>query len=108
MNRTKQELYCHNCDNHVQFYIDEDRDGAHVLNCPECDHEHCRIIENGKITDARWDSRNGGWRGTLSGQLYTQTYSATAISTSAGSTSTITSYTASGTTSASGTGGYYY
>lgn len=55
----RQEIHCHNCDKWVQFEIDLDLDGNHVLNCPNCDHEHCRVVRKGVITDIRWDSRNG-------------------------------------------------
>jgi DNA-directed RNA polymerase subunit RPC12/RpoP len=54
----KQELYCHNCGNYVQFDIDIELNGNHVLNCPNCGHEHCRVVKDGVITDDRWDSRN--------------------------------------------------
>ena len=54
----RQELYCHDCDKYVQFDIDLSLNGNHVLNCPNCDHEHCRVVKNGKITDIRWDQRN--------------------------------------------------
>lgn len=56
----KQELYCHGCGNYVRFEVDLEWHGRFVLNCPKCDHEHCRIINKGVITDERWDSRNGG------------------------------------------------
>lgn len=54
-----QELYCHACDRHVQFNLDMDLDGNHVLECPNCGHEHCRVVKEGKITDDRWAQRNG-------------------------------------------------
>jgi hypothetical protein len=54
----KQELYCHGCQNYVQFELDISISGNHVLDCPKCGHEHCRVVENGKITGDRWDSRN--------------------------------------------------
>lgn len=57
--RRRQELYCHACDHHVQFVCDLSLDGNHVLNCPNCGHEHCRVVKDGVITDIRWDSRNG-------------------------------------------------
>ena len=56
--KRRQELHCHVCGQYVQFTIDESLDGNHVLTCP-CGHEHCRVVRNGKITDIRWDSRNG-------------------------------------------------
>lgn len=35
-----QELYCHNCNGYVQFSLDTELDGAYILNCPNCGHEH--------------------------------------------------------------------
>lgn len=57
--RQRQELWCHACEHYVQFVLDHSRDGNHVLECPNCKHEHCRVIKNGHITDIRWDQRNG-------------------------------------------------
>ena len=59
MNEERQEIHCHNCDRYVQFDIDLGLDGNHVLECPNCGHEHCRVVKNGVITGDRWDSRNG-------------------------------------------------
>lgn len=55
----RQEIHCHGCNKYVQFDIDVSLNGNHVLNCPVCDHEHCRVVKDGIITDIRWDSRNG-------------------------------------------------
>lgn len=57
--KRRNELHCHNCDKYVQFIIDQGLDGNHVIPCPNCGHEHCRVVKNGLITDDRWDSRNG-------------------------------------------------
>jgi len=57
--RRRQELHCHACDHYVQFSMDLAKDGNHVLECPNCGHEHCRVVKDGKITDIRWDQRNG-------------------------------------------------
>lgn len=54
----KQELYCHECGKYVQFELDMSLNGNHVLNCPNCGHEHCRVVKDGVISDDRWDSRN--------------------------------------------------
>lgn len=59
LNIQRQELHCHNCNNYVQFNMDMEMDGNHVLKCPKCGHEHCRVVKNGVITDDRWDQRNG-------------------------------------------------
>ena len=55
----RQELHCHACDRYVQFNMDLSLNGNHVLKCPNCGHEHCRVVTDGKITADRWDSRNG-------------------------------------------------
>lgn len=56
--KEKQEIHCHECDKYVQFEIDLSLNGNHILKCPNCGHEHCRVVKNGVITDDRWDSRN--------------------------------------------------
>lgn len=55
----RQELHCHGCNRYVQFSLDVSLNGNHVLECPNCGHEHCRVVKDGKITDIRWASRNG-------------------------------------------------
>lgn len=55
----RQELWCHGCDNYVQFDCDVALNGNHVLECPRCGHEHCRVVRDGRITDIRWGQRNG-------------------------------------------------
>ena len=77
----RQELWCHACDNHVQFDLDVNKNGKHVLECPKCKHEHCRIVINGKITDERWAQRNGVNLNTI------PTYSVTAATTTYSSNS---------------------
>jgi len=57
--KRKQELHCHECGRYVQFELDLELNGRHVLKCPNCNHEHCRVVKDGEITDARWDQRNG-------------------------------------------------
>lgn len=56
--KEKQELHCHNCDRYVQFEIDMALNGNRVIICPNCQHEHCRVVKDGIITDQRWDTRN--------------------------------------------------
>ena len=78
----RQELYCHNCGNYVQFDIDMELEGNHVLTCPVCGHEHCRVVKGGNITEDRWDSRN-------------QTYYVNPLNVSFTSTSTYVTYLSS-------------
>ncbi len=92
MSVERQELHCHNCDQYVQFDLDTSIDGNHVLNCPNCEHEHCRVVKNGKITDIRWDQRNGPAIYISSG-----TITCTGTSTYTAYISTSTTVTSSGT-----------
>jgi hypothetical protein len=55
----RQELNCHDCGKYIQFDIDLEIDGNHVLECPICKHQHCRTVIKGKVTNTRWDARNG-------------------------------------------------
>lgn len=85
----RQELWCHDCEHYVQFTVDLSLNGNHVLNCPNCGHEHCRVVENGRITDIRWDSRNGRNQRVYYVSASTATFS---------STSTYTTYSSSSAT----------
>lgn len=50
---------CHACGLTMRFELDPGLNGNHVIKCPNCGHEHCRVIKNGEVTGDRWDSRNG-------------------------------------------------
>lgn len=78
-----QEIHCHECNNYVRFILDLLTDGNHVLNCPICKHEHCRVVKDGRITDVRWDSRNGP---TIQVTNYVGTSSTGGFATYSGST----------------------
>lgn len=81
----RQELHCHACDRYVQFDVDIELNGNHVLNCPNCGHEHCRVVRDGKITGDRWGQRNGP---TLMVLTATATSSATSTYTTYSSVTT--------------------
>lgn len=53
----RTDMHCHQCGRGFIAEIDFDTDGNHVVECPHCGHEHCRVIEAGVITSERWDSR---------------------------------------------------
>ena len=89
----RQEIYCHECDRYVQFNIDTSLNGNHVLRCPNCGHEHCRVVTDGVITDGRWDRRNNNWG-------CGQTYSVSTFSIST-STTSVSSWLSSGIMTAS-------
>lgn len=52
-------MYCHECDRNFVTRFDLRLDGNHVVNCPHCGHEHCRVVTAGQVTGERWDSRYG-------------------------------------------------
>lgn len=56
---TRTDMDCHNCDKVFVAILDFSINGKHVVECPHCGHEHCRVIKNGKITGERWSDRNG-------------------------------------------------
>lgn len=50
---------CTECGKGIVALLDHSVTGNHVVECPHCGHEHCRVIEGGKITEDRWSSRHG-------------------------------------------------
>lgn len=48
---------CTNCRKEIIAELDYDIDGNHIVECPHCQHEHCRTIKKGKVTDHRWSSK---------------------------------------------------
>jgi hypothetical protein len=52
------EIHCHECDGYIRFALDKGKNGEHVVVCPKCGHEHCRVIKDGVVTGDRWSSRN--------------------------------------------------
>lgn len=52
----RQDLHCTNCGRHVQFNMDFGLDGNHEITCPDCGHIHYRVVQNGRITEERWNS----------------------------------------------------
>lgn len=53
----KQELFCHACGRYVRFDV-PNNDGRLIVICPNCSHEHYRIVKDGVITEERWGSAN--------------------------------------------------
>lgn len=54
---TRTDLHCTECGKNFIALLDYDIEGNHIVECPHCGHEHCRVIEAGKVTDVRWSSR---------------------------------------------------
>jgi DNA-directed RNA polymerase subunit RPC12/RpoP len=56
---TKTVFHCTECSKQIVALLDYTIQGNHIVECPWCGHEHCRVIEKGKITEDRWSSRYG-------------------------------------------------
>jgi len=56
-NLTRTDMYCTECGKNFIGELDYSLNGNHIIECPICGHEHCRVIENGKITSDRWDTK---------------------------------------------------
>lgn len=57
MSKIRTDLRCTECNNTFIAQLDFSIDGNHIIECPHCGHEHCRVIKDGKITEERWSSR---------------------------------------------------
>ncbi len=57
----RTDMWCHNCERNFVARIDLRLDGNHVILCPHCKHQHCRVVQNGVVTGDRWDSRMESW-----------------------------------------------
>src|SRR5882672_3146776 len=55
----KTVMDCHQCSKQFVALLDYSVNGNHVIECAHCGHEHCRVIESGRITEDRWASRHG-------------------------------------------------
>ena len=55
---TKTDMDCHACSKGFIAELDFSINGEHVIECPRCGHEHCRVINDGMITEDRWSGRN--------------------------------------------------
>jgi len=54
----RTDMNCTNCSKNFIAELDHSVDGNHIVECPYCGHEHCRVIEDGKITGDRWSTRH--------------------------------------------------
>ncbi len=58
LKKTRTDMNCTHCSKNFVALINGKIDGNHVVECPWCGHEHCRVVEKGVITSDRWDSRS--------------------------------------------------
>lgn len=54
----RTDLHCTECGKNFVAQLDHSVDGNHIIECPYCAHEHCRVIEDGVVKDVRWSSRH--------------------------------------------------
>ena len=54
---SRTDMLCSHCSREFIAELDFSINGNHIIECPLCGHEHCRVITNGVITSERWDSR---------------------------------------------------
>lgn len=53
----RTDLYCNECENNFIAELDLDIEGNHIIECPHCGHEHCRVVKKGKVTSDRWNTK---------------------------------------------------
>lgn len=53
---TKTDMHCHSCSKDFLAIIDYDLNGEHQIECPHCGHIHYRRVENGKVTESRFNT----------------------------------------------------
>ena len=53
----RTDMNCTHCSKNFIATLDMTLDGNHVVECPYCAHEHCRVIKKGVVTGDRWESR---------------------------------------------------
>lgn len=54
----RTDMNCHDCSHNFIAELNYSLEGNHIIECPYCGHEHCRVITGGQITSERWDSRH--------------------------------------------------
>jgi DNA-directed RNA polymerase subunit RPC12/RpoP len=52
------EFTCSECSKIFDINLNTSLNGNYRIHCPNCDHVHYRVVEKGKITDARFPDRS--------------------------------------------------
>lgn len=50
------EFYCQMCCSYIYAKLNTSLDGNHIVVCPKCGHMHYRVVQNGIITEERYNS----------------------------------------------------
>lgn len=80
----RQTMYCHACQQDFTAELDMDFDGNHVIICPICQHEHCRVVKDGVVTSERWDQRNGDLGAVITASTSTAVYNVSSTASGTG------------------------
>jgi DNA-directed RNA polymerase subunit RPC12/RpoP len=56
--KIRTDILCTECSVIFIAQLDFSIDGNHIVECPHCGHEHCRVIKDGKVTGDRWSTRD--------------------------------------------------
>jgi hypothetical protein len=57
--RREEEFYCTECKKYFKTWLRDDMWGNYTIKCPNCAHEHYRVIKDGLITEDRHNNRMG-------------------------------------------------
>jgi len=52
------EFYCTECQTYFDIKLNTSLNGSRRVHCPKCKHIHYRKVEDGKITDTRFNERD--------------------------------------------------
>lgn len=53
--RVEIEFYCAECRHYTYAKLNRHLNGNHLMRCPNCGHQHYRVVKNGVITSDRYD-----------------------------------------------------
>lgn len=53
----RTDMHCTHCSRPFIAQLSMEIDGNHVIECPYCGHEHCRVVKDGVVSGDRWDTR---------------------------------------------------
>lgn len=53
--RIEVEFWCGECKHYIYLKLNTALEGNHVVVCPQCNHKHYRVVNNGIITGDRYE-----------------------------------------------------